>query len=158
MRYGFRSTINRSAAKYLFNQGHTAKEISIILGCLINSVRYCLHDDTIIPLDIGLTDKQQTIRYCIVKIKQCNGIATAGFCDYDKIYIQILHFLSIPMERLYKLYYNVEFRKIKHAFYERKLRWVDLPAQLLGLTDEEYLTFLRAVKKFSVDNKVRVTR
>lgn len=135
--------INGSLIKWLYQNGYRQKLIQIITGYKQPSIsKYCKTERPFIPSIDSINEEQSTRKYVIDRILELRSLPTIGFTDQDRAYIKLLDYCLVDKEKIYKLYYNVSQYKIAQTFRSNKVTKENFQPQLIGLTDEEYQTFL----------------
>lgn len=137
--------INGSLIKYLHQAGYRQKLIQIITGYNQSSIsKYVNSTRPLIPSIDFISEEQKVRKYVVDRILELRQLPTQGFTDQDKAYIKLLEYCLVDKELIYKMYYNVGTYKVAQVLRSKKIVKESFEPELIGLTADEYQTFLAA--------------
>lgn len=144
---------NWSLVTYLYQRGYRPKLIKLVTGYPDSSIAKIIHSPKkVLPSLDGATEEQLVLVYVIDSILECKPLISVNFCEQDEYYIKLLDYMLVSRERIAKLYNNISAYKLSRVLGSRKISYRELNPYLLGLTDDDYATLLKAIDRLENKN------
>lgn len=138
-----RKTICFGTALALAGRGYKIRHIAIIMKRTDREINLFLSNPCLESTLKFMTQEQKTILYVINKLLQLKPISQQ-WCSDDYYYITILKFLLVPRETIYEIYKRAPRIQVARAHKEKSPFFRPFDYTKLGITLDEYKTFVNA--------------